>query len=90
MHLEDGSTALGRSCHADAGVIGADGPSLLDAVYDANALFCGRDAAVELPRRDRVQNDAWIDGKIQAVFFRGLSSAALHRFYLRCRKRITV
>lgn len=65
--MEDARTALGEEArHAYAEVIGADGASLLHAVYDATAPLLLREMpAVEILRQVWVQNDAWIDGKIR-------------------------
>jgi transposase len=47
-------------------VIGADGASLLDAIYDAAAPnFLREIPAVEILRRVWIQNYTWIDGKLR-------------------------
>ena len=65
--MEDARTPLGDEArHAFAEVMGADGASLLDAIYDAAAPnFLSEIPAVEILRRVWIQNYTWIDGKIR-------------------------
>jgi transposase len=65
--MEDARTPLGDEArHAFAEVIGADGASLLSAIYEVTAPgFLCEIPAVETLRRVWIQNYTWIDGKIR-------------------------
>jgi transposase len=65
--MEDARTPLGEEARqAFAEVIGADGASLLSAVYDAAApVFLREIPAVQILRRVWVQNYTWIEGQIR-------------------------
>jgi transposase len=64
--MEDARTPLGDEArHAYAEVIGADGASLLQSIYDAAApLFLREIPAVEILRQVWIQNYTWSEGKI--------------------------
>jgi transposase len=64
--MEDARTPLGEEArHAYAEVIGADGASLLQSIYDAAApLFLRAMPAVEILRQVWIQNYTWSEGKI--------------------------
>jgi transposase len=64
--MEDARTPLGEEArHAFAEVIGVDGTSLLNAIYDAAApAFLREIPAVEILRQVWVQNYARIEGKV--------------------------
>ena len=65
--MEDARTPLGEEArHAYAEVIGADGASVLSAIYEAAApLFLREIPAVQILRQVWVQNFAWSEGKIR-------------------------
>jgi transposase len=65
--MEDARTPLGEEArHAYAEVIGADGASLLSAIYEATAPgFLREMPAVEILRQVWVQNYLWIEGTIR-------------------------
>ena len=65
--MEDARTPLGEEArHAYAEVIGADGASLLSAIYEATAPgFLREMPAVEILRQVWVQNYMWIEGTIR-------------------------
>jgi transposase len=65
--MEDARTPLGEEArHAFAEVIGADGTSLLSAIYEATAPgFLREIPAVQILRQVWVQNYMWIDGTIR-------------------------
>jgi transposase len=65
--MEDARTPLGEEArHAYAEVIGADGASLLSAVYEAAApAFLQEIPAVQILRQVWVQNYSWVQGKIR-------------------------
>ena len=65
--MEDARTPLGEEAgHAYAEVIGADGASVLHAIYEATApAFLREIPAVQILRQVWVQNYTWIDGKIR-------------------------
>jgi len=67
--MEDARTPLGDEARqAFAEVIGADGASLLSAIYDAAAPnFLREIPAVEILRWVWIQNYTWIDGKISGA-----------------------
>ena len=64
--MEDARTPRGEEArHAFAEVIGVDGTSLLNAIYDAAApAFLQEIPAVEILRQVWVQNYARIEGKV--------------------------
>jgi transposase len=63
MRVPHQATTHGTPRHE---VIGADGASLLDAIYDAAAPnFLSEIPAVEILRRVWIQNYTWIDGKLR-------------------------
>jgi len=64
--MEDARTPVGDEArHAYAEVIGADGASVLHAIYDAAApLFLREIPAVEILRQVWIQNYTWSEGKI--------------------------
>ena len=64
--LEDARTPLGDEArHAYAEVIGADGASLLQSIYEAAApLFLREIPAIEILRQVWIQNYTWSEGKI--------------------------
>ena len=64
--MEDARIPLGKEArHAYAEVIGADGASLLQSLYDAAApLFLREIPAVEILRQVWIQNYIWNEGKI--------------------------
>src|SRR6266849_5612360 len=65
--MENARTPLGDEArHAFAEVIGADGASLLSAIYEEAAPgFLREMPAVQILRRVWVQNYAWVEGKIR-------------------------
>jgi transposase len=65
--MEDARTPLGEEARqAYAEVIGADGASLLSAIYEATApAFLREILAVQIIRQVWVQNYSWIEGKIR-------------------------
>ncbi len=65
--MEDARTPLGDEArHAFAEMIGADGASVLNAIYEATALgFLREIPAIETLRQVWVQNYTWIEGKIR-------------------------
>jgi transposase len=68
--MEDARTPLGDEArHAYAEVIGADGASLLHAIYDAAAPgFLREIPAVEILRQVWIQNYTWSEGKIGSPY----------------------
>jgi len=64
--MEEGRTALGEEArHAYAEVIGADGASVLHAIYEAEApSFLREIPAAEILRQVWIQNDTWSEGKV--------------------------
>jgi transposase len=65
--MEDARTPLGEEArHAFAEMVGADGASLLNAIYEPTAPgFLQEMPAVEILRQVWVQNYMWIEGKIR-------------------------
>ena len=76
VRMEDARTPLGEEArHAYAEVIGADGASILSALYDAAAPgFLREIPAVQVLRQVWVQNYTWTDGKITWRRSRGYPS----------------
>ncbi len=78
--MEDARTPLGEEArHAFAEVIGGEGTSLLNAIYDAAApAFLREIPAVKILRQVWVQNYACIEGQISWRSSENIPPAALY------------
>jgi hypothetical protein len=86
--MEDARTPLGDEArHALAEGIGADGASVLSAVYEAGAPgFLREMPAVQILRQVSLQNYSWIEGQIRWRSSEEIPQArALYWLALRCR-----